>query len=211
MLTINMPKLALLAIFGQTALAAPAVDTAAAPDVSKNFMAGVDTSTWVSVQFHGKTITYNPELVNTTLASTSRTSAKRSVLHKRGRCGNSDEDCCNGSTFNGTPAPWAWISDCAAIRDWAYAQHWWFNVHGLTGDYYGIVFAGSCAFGAGTRNVYATYIGSTDIGDLTGDGINIFGANGQVGAHGNMGCCNEQTGNPSQGSNVFWKLQCNGC
>jgi hypothetical protein len=175
MLVVNLAGLALLAIFGQTTLAAPVADVAAAPDPSKDFMAGVDTSTWVSVQFQGKTITYNPALVHTAVTSTSGTSAKRSVLNKRGPCsGGSNEDCCTGSTFNGTPAPWAWTSDCIAIRDWAYAQHSWFNVVRLTGDYHGIVYAGSCAFGAGTNNFFPTYIGSTDIGDLTKDGINIF-------------------------------------
>ncbi|EAQ82915.1 predicted protein [Chaetomium globosum CBS 148.51] len=215
MLVVNLAGLALLAIFGQTTLAAPAVNVAAARDPSQDFMAGVDTSTWVSVQFHGKTITYNPDalVVNATVASTSETSAKRSVLHKRGPCiGGSNEDCCGGSSFSGTPAPWAWTSDCAAIRDWAYNQHTTFNVHGITGDYYGIVFAGSCAFGAGTWNWYTTYMGSTDIGDLTRDGINMFaGSNGQVGAQGSMKCSNSAFSDPSSGSDVFWKLQCNGC
>jgi hypothetical protein len=175
MLVVNLAGLALLAIFGQTALAAPAADAAAAPDASKDFMAGVDTSTWVSVQFQGKTITYNPALVNTTVASTSGTSAKHSVLNKRGPClGGGDEDCCTGSTFNGTPVPWAWTSDCIAIRDWAYVQHWWYNVVHPTGNYHAIVYAGSCAFGAGSYNVYDTYIGSTDIGDLTRDSISIL-------------------------------------
>jgi hypothetical protein len=178
MLVVNLAGLALLAIFGQTALAAPAApaaDAAAAPDASVDFMAGVDTSTWVSVQFHGKTITYNPAIVNTTVASTSGTSATRSVLNKRGPCsGGSTEDCCNGSTFGGTAAPWAWTDDCIAIRDWAYAQHTRYGVWTNTGDYHGIVYAGSCAFGAGTFNHYITYIGSTDIGDVTRDGINMF-------------------------------------
>ena len=178
MLVVKLARVAVLAIFGQTALAAPAApaaDAAAAPNVSKDFMAGVDTSTWISVQFRGKTITYNPAVVNTTMASTSGTSAERSVLSKRGPCvGGSNEDCCLGSSFNGTPAPWAWTSDCAAIRDWAYTQHWYFNVQHPTGDYHGIVYAGSCAFGAGSWNWYITYIGSTDIGDLTRDAINIF-------------------------------------
>src|SRR3954468_12334966 len=89
MLVANLAGLALLAIFGQTALAAPAADAAAAapaPDASKDFMAGVDTSTWVSVQFEGKTITYNPAIVNVTGASVSGTSAKRTVLAKRVPC-----------------------------------------------------------------------------------------------------------------------------
>jgi hypothetical protein len=219
MLVVNLAGLALLAIFSQTALAAPtpdsaAADAAAAPDISKDFMAGIDTSTWVSVQFQGKTITYNAALVkNTTVASTSGTSAKRSVLNKRGPCsGGSNEDCCTGSTFDGTPAPWAWTSDCITIRDWAYAEDRYFEVRGPTPDYHGVVFSGSCAFGAGTQNWFLTYIGSTDIGDLTRDGINIFaGANGQVGAHGTMKCSNGAYVNPDQGSSVFWKLQCNGC
>ena len=178
MLVANLAGLALLAIFGQTALAAPATDAAAAapaPDVSKDFMAGVDTSTWVSVDFQGKTITYNPAMVNVTKASTSGTSAKRTVLAKRDPCsGNNNDNCCGASSFNGTPAPWAWTSDCIAIRDWAYSQHSYFGVATNTGDYHGIVFAGSCAFGAGTWNVFSTYIGSTDIGDVTRDAINIF-------------------------------------
>jgi len=178
MLVANPAGLALLAIFGQTALAAPVADAAAAapaPDVSKDFMAGVDTSTWVSVQFQGKTITYNPAIVNVTEASASGTSAKRTVLAKRVPCsGNNNENCCGASSFNGTPAPWAWTSDCATIRDWAYAQSTFFDVVNPTGDYHGVVFAGSCAFGAGSWNVFAPYIGSTDIGDVTRDAINIF-------------------------------------
>ncbi|KAK4455226.1 putative necrosis-inducing factor-domain-containing protein [Podospora aff. communis PSN243] len=198
-----------LAMFGQTALAAPAADAAAAapaPDASKDFMAGVDTSTWVSVEFQGKTITYNPAIVvNVTEASASGTSAKRtSVLAKRAPCSGNNDDCCGGSSFNGTPAPWAWTSDCAAIRDWAYSQSRYFSVVHPTGDYHGVVFAGSCAFGAGSWNILATYVGSADIGDVTRDAINIFaGSNGQVGAYGTMKCALD--------SDVFWKLQCNGC
>ena len=158
----KITAIALLAMFSQVCLAVPT------PEVS--FMAGVDTSNWISVQFQGKTITYNPAVFQSSGDSTS-TSHNGGLSTLSASCTN---DCCGQSSFGGTAAPWAHEGDCAAIRDWAYAQNTRFSVWGATPDYHGIVFAGTCAFGAGTENWYNTYIGSSDIGDLTRDGINQF-------------------------------------
>ena len=39
-------------------------------------------------------------------------------------------------------------------------------------DWHAVVHAGNCAFGAGTRNTYNTYVGSEDMGGLIRDSIN---------------------------------------
>lgn len=169
MLALNLATIAMMAIYGQAALAA-----ATLPDESKDFMAGVDTSNWISVDFRGTTITYNPSILNVSASATAMVKARApdAGLRPRAACST---DCCGDSSFVGTNAPWAREGDCAAIRDWAYAQNKAFSIWTNTPDYHGVVFAGTCAFGAGTLNALAnTYVGSSDIGDLTRDGIRRF-------------------------------------
>lgn len=124
-----------------------------------------DTSAWASVDFQGKTIHYDPARVSFGPPFQTRNSIAARTL---------DNDDCGASTFSGTAAPWAVTTDCAAIRDWAYAQNTYFSIWTSTPDYHGIVYAGTCAFGAGTENYFDTYVGSSDIGDVTRDGINQF-------------------------------------
>jgi hypothetical protein len=38
----------------------------------------------------------------------------------------------------------------------------------------------SCVFEAGTRNVYQTKIGSTDVGDVTREAINLLGVSSSI-------------------------------
>jgi Ecp2-like pathogen effector protein (putative necrosis-inducing factor) len=170
---LSLGLVAVLAIFGQAAPAAPtlAASTQELPS-TEDFMAGVDTSEWVSVEFQGKTVTYDPAALDFSGQGTSkRADDSGAHLFRRAVCGN---DCCGGSSFNPQAGPFARVSDCLVIRDWAYAQNRPFSIWTNTPDYHGVVFAGSCAFGAGTRNVQETFVGSSDIGDLTRDGINIW-------------------------------------
>lgn len=166
----KLATLGLLAILGH--VSSHPTTTSSAPITNRDFMAGVDTSSWITVDFQGTNVTYNPSIFKShSQGGMSRLPAVDGGLRPQFWC---QSDCCGASSFGGTDAPWASEGDCAAIRDWAYAQNQAFNIWTNTPDYHGVVFAGSCAFGAGTRNIFDTSVGSSDIGDLTRDGINGF-------------------------------------
>ncbi|GKT76328.1 hypothetical protein ColTof4_08751 [Colletotrichum tofieldiae] len=188
MFAAKITSIALMALFSTVSLAVP---------TSSSSMDAV------SVDFHGKIIKYNPAALNfsTEVHGSSSGESTTAVI---------TNDCCGGSSFVGTGAPWPTQGDCAVIRDWAYTLNQYWSIWTNTPDYHGVIQYNTCVFGAGTRNTYDTYVGSSDMGDLIRDGINRFAGNGLVGAAGDMGCENSctQVGCPFSGrSAVFWKLQ----
>lgn len=151
----KIASIALLALFSTGSLAVPTSTDADTIVASK-----IDTSDWIPFDYQGKTIKVNPAALNYTK---NPDVFSVSVL---------TNDCCGGSSFVGTGAPYPDIGDCAVIRDWAYGLNVYWSIWTNTPDYHGIAFYNTCVFGAGTRNIYDTYIGSSDIGDLIRDSIN---------------------------------------
>ncbi|WQF79015.1 Putative Ecp2 effector protein [Colletotrichum destructivum] len=200
MFAAKITSIALMAILSNVAVAGPTNPVAVRQETH------IDTSDWVPVKFQGKILKYNPAALNTSV-----------VIHNPPGSDGGDmstavitNDCCGGSSFSGTASPWPTQGDCAVIRDWAYTLNTYWSIWTNTPDYHGVIVYGTCVFGAGTRNVYDTYVGSSDMADLVRDGINRFANNGLVGAAGEMGCENSctQSGCPFSGrSSVFWKLQ----
>ncbi|KAF5505096.1 hypothetical protein CGCS363_v004281 [Colletotrichum siamense] len=195
MFGLKTTSVALFALFSTVSLAVPTSSDAGVLSARQ-----IDTSDWVPFEFQGKTLKVNPAALNITKAP-GEVSVK--VI---------TNDCCGGSSFVGTGAPYPNVGDCAVIRDWAYTLNQYWSIWTNTPDYHGVVVYGTCVFGAGTRNTYDTYIGSSDIGDLVRDAINGHSSNGVVNCAGDMGCENQctQSGCPFSGrSAVFWKMQHN--
>ncbi|KFY15222.1 hypothetical protein V492_02160 [Pseudogymnoascus sp. VKM F-4246] len=158
-----------------------------------------DRSSWVSVDFQGTTIQYDPAalVVNNTPAT---------ALESRGT--PTADDSCGSSTFSGGDGPYPLTNDCRALVDWLNTQNSYFSIWTLTPDYHGVVGSGSCEFGAGTKNIYDTYVGSHDISQLVSDSIAKFATKTLVGAKGVMGCQNQCSAKKKRcgQSSVFWTV-----
>lgn len=128
----------------------------------------IDTIGWTSVEFQGATILYNA----TARKQPNELQGPLTVLDVP-----TSDDTCGASSFGGTPSPWPLISDCAAIRDYAYSENVYYGVWTNNPDYHGVLVSGTCAFGAGTRNILDTYLGSSDIGDLISTSIQNYNVN----------------------------------
>ncbi|KAJ0124316.1 hypothetical protein J7T55_005654 [Diaporthe amygdali] len=177
MIAAKITSIALAAIFSTASLAMPSSNGETFIQARQE----IDTSNWVSVDFQGKTLKYNPAALNTSVQVHTTSSGdvfSPAVITK---------DCCGDSSFSGTDAPWPSEGDCAVIRDWAYTLNAYWSIWTNTPDYHGVVVYNTCVFGAGTRNTYDTYIGSSDMGDIVRDSITRLANNGLVGAAGNMG------------------------
>jgi hypothetical protein len=143
------------------AVAATGLLSLAMANPAKEPFRGADRSEWVSVEFQGHTIQYDPKaLVH------HKPSTKRDTPTSDNNCGD--------STFNSGVAPYPVTTDCQALQNWAYSLNAYFSIWTNTPDYHGVAGAGSCEFGAGTRDIYDTYIGSQDMGDLISDSIKRF-------------------------------------
>lgn len=149
MLSTKITSVALMAIFSATSLAAAIPNTMDTAPIHQ-----FDTRDWVSVDFQGKAIEYNPAAFNSSNENAEDVSpAKR----------DDKTDYCNDGSYSGTEAPWPVESDCATLGDWVSRQSTSYSVWGNTGDYHGLLRAGSCVFGAGSKNVLGAKIGSSDI------------------------------------------------
>lgn len=160
MFSIKITTFALMAMFSATSLAAAipnSMDTATIHQL--------DTRDWVSVEFNGKTIMYNPAALN---ASSEDTEAAMSA--KR----DDSNDVCGDSSYHGTEGPWPNESDCGTLGAWAAEQKRTWSVQGNTPDYHGIIYAGTCVFGAGTKNFFGAQIGSSNISAAISQSIKQF-------------------------------------
>ncbi|KAL5326219.1 hypothetical protein ACEPPN_007357 [Leptodophora sp. 'Broadleaf-Isolate-01'] len=156
---------------------------APAPETISVATAAID---WTPVDFNGKTIYIN----SAAIVVSSINPAKKAARDLASRA-TPDNDTCGGSTINSHPAPFANTADCAVIRDWAGTQNTWWEIWNNTRDTHGILYYGTCVFEAGTRVIGgATWIGSTDIRDLTRDALNKWQSGGVVAAQGEMECDN---------------------
>jgi hypothetical protein len=124
----------------------------------------LDTRDWVTFDFKGKTIGYNPAAFNISSADT-----ESSATVKR-----DDNDLCGDSSYSGTEGPWPNESDCATLGDWASREKKSWDVQGNTPDYHGIIYAGTCVFGAGTKNFFGAQIGTSDISAAISESISRF-------------------------------------
>jgi hypothetical protein len=122
---------------------------------------GSDRSSWVSVDFQGTTIQYDPVAL-----VFNSTPAKRNTPTSDNNCG--------ASTFTSGVAPYPVTTDCQALQNWAYSLNAYWSIWTDTPDYHGVAGAGSCEFGAGTRDIYDTYVGSSDMGDLISSSISMY-------------------------------------
>lgn len=160
MFSAKITTVALMAMFSATSLAVAipsSMDTATIHQL--------DTRDWVPVEFNGKTIMYNPAAFN---ASSEDTEAAMSA--KR----DDSNDVCGDSSYHSTEGPWPNESDCGTLGDWASRQKQTWSVEGNTPDYHGIVYAGTCVFGAGTKNFFGARIGSSDISAAISQSIKQF-------------------------------------
>ncbi|KFX87796.1 hypothetical protein V495_08247 [Pseudogymnoascus sp. VKM F-4514 (FW-929)] len=160
-----------------------------------------DRSTWVSVDYKGHKIEYDPKAL---IIQGSEKHGALTVL-----AGPTSNDLCGSSTFESGVPPYPVTNDCAVLRDWAWSLNSYWSIWTNTPDYHGLAGDGSCEFGAGTHNTYDTYVGSRDIGDLVNSSIVRYQNFGLVGARGVTGCANECTINGctfSGPSSVFWTV-----
>lgn len=157
MFSTKIATVALVAMFSATSLAAALPNTMDTAPIHQ-----LDTRDWVSVDFQGKTIEYNPAAFNSSSEDTEDVAPA-----KRG----DDNDLCSDSSYSGTEAPWPNESDCGTLGDWVSRQNRYYDVEGNTPDYYGIVKAGTCVFGAGTKNFMGARIGSSDISAAISESI----------------------------------------
>ncbi|KAH9220680.1 hypothetical protein DL95DRAFT_403923 [Leptodontidium sp. 2 PMI_412] len=156
------------------------VPISSAAPTPESVASSTDAIDWIPVAFEGKTLYVNgAALVESSIDPAKR--AARSLLRR-----TPDSDACGGSSFNSHPALL-----CCHCR-----------LHGLW--YYG-----SCVFEAGTRNIFDTYIGSTDVSYLQhrneyGDKLLTNAkSGGVVASQGSMGCDNANGGS----SLVNWKIK----
>lgn len=159
MFSIKITTVALVALFSATSLAAAtpnSVDTATIHQL--------DTRDWISVEFGGKTVMYNPSAVNAPSEDT-----EGAVTAKR-----DDNDVCTDTSYSNTGGPWPSESDCATLGDWASRNGTTWAVKSSTPDYHGIIGVGNCVFGAGTRNHFGAYIGSSDISSIISESIKKY-------------------------------------
>ena len=141
-----------------------------APTAEQHGRPVTDRSTWVSVDFHGSVIQYDPARLildpGTTLSTHKTTLSTRQTP--------TTDNTCGPSTFTSGIAPYPVTTDCQALEAWAYSLNAYWSIWTNTPDYHGVAGAGSCEFGAGTRNDYDTYVGSSDMGDLISSSISMF-------------------------------------
>ncbi|KAH6711332.1 hypothetical protein BKA61DRAFT_676542 [Leptodontidium sp. MPI-SDFR-AT-0119] len=150
------------------------VPISSAAPTPESVASSTDAIDWIPVAFEGKTLYVNSAaLVESSIDPAKR--AARSLLRRA-----PDSDACGGSSFNSHPA----LLFCHC------------RLHGLW--YYG-----SCVFEAGTRNIFDTYIGSTDVRDVIRDALNKWQSGGVVASQGSMGCDNANGGS----SLVNWKIK----
>lgn len=159
MFSTKITTIALVAMFSATSLAA------AVPNTMNTAPIQLDTRDWVSVDFKGKTIEYNPAAFNA-----SSEDIENMVPAKRG----DNNDYCGDSSYSGTEAPWPNESDCATLGDWVSRENKYYDVWANTPDFHGIIRAGTCVFGAGTKNFLGAKIGSTDISAAISESISRF-------------------------------------
>lgn len=159
MFSTKITTVALMAMFSTTFLAAVIPNAMEAAPVHR-----LDTRDWITVEFKGKTISYNPAAFN---ASSEDTESAATVKRD-------DNDICGDSSYSGTQGPWPNESDCTTLGEWASRQKNTWDVQGNTPDYHGIIYAGTCIFGAGTRNFFGAQIGSFDISAAISESIKKF-------------------------------------
>ncbi|KFY42956.1 hypothetical protein V494_02148 [Pseudogymnoascus sp. VKM F-4513 (FW-928)] len=130
-----------------------------------------DYSSWVSVDFQGTTIQYNPAafIVNNTLATTleSHDTLPTDAVWPT-------DAVCGPSSFVGGDGPYPHIRDCSLLGVWVENQRKIWSVWPRTSEVHGVARSDSCEFGAGTESVYDTYVGSHDIAQLINDSIKKF-------------------------------------
>lgn len=105
----------------------------------------------------------------------------RDILRRQG-CGtvnSQSSNTCQDSSFENHTSPGSPHSDdCWVIADGMYTEY----LHGPIinfsifrgSDWNGLVWYGTCIFGAQTQNIFKTWVGVKDISDLTADGISRF-------------------------------------
>ncbi|KAH9204395.1 putative necrosis-inducing factor-domain-containing protein [Leptodontidium sp. 2 PMI_412] len=175
--------------------AAPA--PAPAPQTISAATAAID---WTPVDFNGQTIYIN----SAAMVGSSINPAKKAARDLAKRF-VPDNDNCGPSSIDSHPAPFANTADCAAIRDWAGTQNTYWEIWDNTRDTHGVLYLGTCVFEAGTWNNVVTWIGSTDVRDLTRDAINKWQSGGVMAAQGQMGCDNADS--PVGESSTRWTIK----
>ncbi|KAI4954495.1 hypothetical protein J4E91_002208 [Alternaria rosae] len=115
---------------------------------------------WIPIDFNGKTLYLNSAVV--VVSVNPGEVATRALL-----TGSPDSDTCDGTTLDPHPAPFANTADCAVIRDYTRGLNTYYGVWDNTPDTHGVLYYGTCVFEAGTRNVQTTWIGSSNIADIT--------------------------------------------
>ncbi|KAH7330140.1 hypothetical protein BKA65DRAFT_554130 [Rhexocercosporidium sp. MPI-PUGE-AT-0058] len=158
-------------ILGLSALALFPMSFAAPAPVPETISAATAAIDWVPFDFNGKTVYVNSAAIVGSSIDTAKKAARD--LARRAR---PDNDTCGGSSINSHPSPFANTADCAVIRDWAGTQNTWWGIWNNTPDTHGVLYYGTCVFEAGTRNLWESWIGSTDIRDLTRDALNKWQA-----------------------------------
>ncbi|KAJ8113742.1 hypothetical protein OPT61_g4194 [Boeremia exigua] len=171
-------------------LAAPA----SAPEPLSAATAAIE---WTPINFEGKTLYINSAAV--AMSANPTEEAKQAL-----RMGDApDSDTCDGTTLDPHPPPFANTADCAVIRDWTRTQNTYWGVWDNTPDTHGVLYYGTCVFEAGTRNIQTTWIGSSNIADITMLALNRWQSGGVVASQGQTECDNNGIGT----STVRWTIK----
>ncbi|KAH7392197.1 hypothetical protein DE146DRAFT_766330 [Phaeosphaeria sp. MPI-PUGE-AT-0046c] len=162
---------------------------------------------WIPINFNGKTIYQNNAVVE--VASINPTEeVKERLRRQEGLPNSTTNDQCDGAEVNSHPPPFANTADCAAIRDWAGTQNAYYGVWDNTPDTHALWYAGTCVFEAGTRNLYKTWIGSSNVRDIMTLAINKWQSGGVLASQGTTHCKNSGTTNAAGGiSKVSWTIK----
>ncbi|KAH4260851.1 hypothetical protein HBI81_081930 [Parastagonospora nodorum] len=152
---------------------------------------------WIPIEFNGKTLYLNSAVV--AVSANPAKGADVTILNNNAP----DSDTCDGTTLDPHPAPFANTADCAVIRDWTRTQNSYWGVWDNTPDTHGLLYYGTCVFEAGTRNIYETWIGSSNIADITELALNRWQSGGVVASQGQTECDNRGIGT----STVRWTIK----
>ncbi|KAH7333119.1 hypothetical protein BKA65DRAFT_479685 [Rhexocercosporidium sp. MPI-PUGE-AT-0058] len=123
---------------------------------------------WVPIDWEGRIIYINGALM-VDISLDPRKVAGRALVKRL------SPDNCSASTFDPHPRPHSTVADCTVIRDY-------------TPDAHGLWYYGSCVFEAGQPTVFNVAKGSTDVGDVTRNAINIRQSFVLTAAFGSMPC-----------------------
>ncbi|KAI4629451.1 uncharacterized protein J4E87_003715 [Alternaria ethzedia] len=151
---------------------------------------------WIPIDFNGKTLYLNSAAV--VVSANPGDVATRALL-----TGSPDSDTCDGTTLDPHPAPFANTADCAVIRDYTRGLNTYYGVWDNTPDTHGVLYYGTCVFEAGTRNIQETWIGSSNIADITELALNKWQSGGVVASQGQTECDNSGIGK----STVRWTIK----